>query len=104
MTSVGQKLSERYEILREIGRGGMGVVFLAHDGVLEREVAVKVIPPTRLSKDAEERFRREARLVAKMDHPGIVGIHDFGEDQGSLFLVMPFVEGETLASELRAGR
>src|SRR5437879_3591216 len=98
---IGERLSERYEILRELGRGGMGVVYLAQDPVLEREVAVKVIPPDRLSAEAEERFRREARVVARMDHPGIVGIYDFGSHRDSLFFVMPFVPGTNLASLAR---
>jgi len=66
---IGTKLSNRYEIIRELGRGGMGVVWLAYDPLLDREVAVKVLPSNHLGGVAEERFKREARVVAKIDHP-----------------------------------
>ena len=78
----------------------MGVVYLAHDPILERELAIKVMTPDLLSPDAVERFKREAEVVAKMDHPCIVGIYDFGEHDGSLFLIMPFVEGTNLRTLL----
>ncbi len=93
---IGQKLSSRYEIVSELGRGGMGVVYRALDPLLNREVAVKLIPPTQLSPDAEQRFQREAQLVAQMDHPAIVPIYDFGKHDGSLFFVMPVVQGTSL--------
>src|SRR3990172_5541204 len=99
---IGTKLSNRYEITREIGRGGMGVVYLARDPVLDRDVAVKVITPDMVSAESAERFRREARVVAKMDHPAIVTVYDSGEHDGSLFFVMPFVEGTNLRSVLRS--
>ncbi|MGH9857687.1 MAG: serine/threonine-protein kinase, partial [Acidobacteriota bacterium] len=92
--------ANRYQILRELGRGGMGVVHLAHDPLLERDVAIKVISPDLLSPDAVERFKREARVVAKMDHPAIVHIHDIGEHEGSLFFIMPFVQGTSLRAFL----
>ncbi|PWT93829.1 MAG: hypothetical protein C5B54_01275, partial [Acidobacteria bacterium] len=94
------RFANRYQILREIGRGGMGVVYLARDPLLEREVAIKVITPDLMSPEAEERFKREARVVAKMDHPAIVGVHDIGEHEGSLFFVMPFVQGVNLRALL----
>jgi serine/threonine protein kinase len=62
----------------------MGIVYRAKDPVLNREVAVKLIPPGNLTKDAEERFQREAQIVAQMDHPGIVPIYDFGRHEGPL--------------------
>jgi ABC-type transport system substrate-binding protein len=99
---LGTKLANRYEILREIGRGGMGVVYLAHDPVLERDVAIKVVMPDMVSPESVERFKREARVVAKMDHRSIVSVYDSGEDQGSLFFVMPYVEGTNLRSLLRS--
>jgi ABC-type transport system substrate-binding protein len=74
----------------------MGVVYLARDPSLDRQVAVKVVTPSRLTPESEERFRREARLVAKIDHPAIVPVHDVGEEDESLFLVMPYVEGWNL--------
>ncbi len=79
----------------------MGVVYLAHDPILERAVAVKVVTPANVSPESVERFKREARVVAKMDHPAIVSVHDSGEHEGSLFFVMPFVEGTNLRIALR---
>jgi ABC-type oligopeptide transport system substrate-binding subunit len=93
---IGQTLSNRYDITDELGRGGMGVVYRAHDPLLNREVAIKLIPPTQLSPETEQRFQREAQLVAQMDHPGIVQIFDFGKHEGSLFFVMPVVQGTNL--------
>jgi len=101
LSVIGKKLSNRYEITGELGRGGMGVVYRAHDPLLDREVAVKLIPPTMLNPDTEQRFQHEAKLVAQMDHPAIVSIYDFGYDEGSLFFVMPIVKGMTLSSLLR---
>src|SRR5215217_1590511 len=98
---MGKKLSNRYEITGELGRGGMGVVYRAHDPLLDREVAVKLIPPTMLNPETEQRFQLEAKLVAQMDHPAIVSIYDFGYDEGSLFFVMPIIKGNTLSSLLR---
>ncbi len=93
---IGTRLANRYEILAELGRGGMGVVYRAKDPVLSREVAVKLIPPTTLTPEMEERFQREAQTVAQLDHPAIVSIHDFGNHEGSLFFVMPVVGGTNL--------
>ncbi|MFY9610404.1 MAG: ABC transporter substrate-binding protein [Blastocatellia bacterium] len=98
---IGQKLSSRYEIISELGRGGMGVVYKAHDPLLNREVAIKLIPPSLLSAEAEQRFQREAQLVGQMDFPEIVPIYDFGKHEGSLFFVMPVVQGTNLRSFLR---
>lgn len=92
--------ADRYQIISELGRGGMGVVYLARDPILERDVAIKVMSPDLLSAEAFERFKREARVVAKMDHPAIVGVYDIGENQNSLFLVMPYVEGTNLRALL----
>ncbi|HJW13593.1 MAG TPA: ABC transporter substrate-binding protein [Thermoanaerobaculia bacterium] len=96
-------LAGRYEIVSELGRGGMGVVYRARDPLLNREVAVKLISSTDLTAEIAERFQREAQLVAQMDHPGIVPIYDLGEHDGSLFFVMPVVEGENLRHMLWAG-
>lgn len=93
---IGQKLSNRYDIKEELGRGGMGVVYKAHDPLLNREVAIKLIPPMLLSPETEQRFQREAQLVAQMDHPSVVPIFDFGKHEGSLFFVMPVVQGTNL--------
>jgi ABC-type transport system substrate-binding protein len=95
------RLANRYEILGELGRGGMGVVYRARDPLLNREVAVKLISSADLTAEIEERFQREAQLVAQMDHPAIVPIHDFGRDEGSLFFVMPLVGGTNLLRLIR---
>lgn len=100
---IGTKLSNRYEILRELGRGGMGVVYLARDPMLGRDVAAKLMTPNLMSPEATERFKREARVVAQMDHPAIVGVYDIGDHEGSLFFVMPFVAGSSLRVFLMEG-
>ena len=92
----------RYEILREIGRGAMGVVYEAHDPVLDRIVALKVIQPSIEGEAArvfEERFLAEARIAAALQHPGIVVVHDVGRDEptGALFIALELLRGETLA-------
>jgi serine/threonine protein kinase len=74
----------------------MGVVYRASDPLLNRDVAIKLIPPTLLNPETEQRFQREAQLVAQMDHPAVLPIFDFGKHEGSLFFVMPVVEGTNL--------
>jgi ABC-type transport system substrate-binding protein/serine/threonine protein kinase len=98
---INTKLSNRYEIVGELGRGGMGVVYRAKDPLLNREVAVKLISSTDLAPDTEGRFQREAQIVAQMDHPAIVPIYDFGRHDGSLFFVMPVVGGTNLMRLIR---
>ena len=100
---LSTKLANRYEVAAELGRGGMGVVYRARDPMLNREVAVKLLATTELTTDVEERFQREAQIVAQMDHPGIVPIYDVGRHDGSLFFVMPLVEGTTLRRILYDG-
>ena len=97
------KLGNRYEVASELGRGGMGVVYRARDPLLNREVAVKVLATTELTTEIEERFQREAQIVAQMDHPGIVPIYDVGRHDGSLYFVMPLVEGTNLRRILWEG-
>jgi ABC-type transport system substrate-binding protein len=92
------KLADRYEIVRELGRGGMGIVHLARDPMLDRDVAIKLIG--QISDERKQRFLREARVVAKMDHPGIVGVYDLGEHEDGLFFVMPYVPGVNLRQVL----
>jgi len=93
-----------YEILAELGQGGMGVVFRARDTKLEREVAVKVLPKN-LAEDADAlaRFEREAKAVAALSHPNILAIHDFGRELGTVYAAMELLEGETLRERLRDG-
>ncbi len=95
-------LAGEYSLQRELGRGGMGVVYLARDVQLDRDVAIKVLP-THLAHTAEarERFLREARTAAGLSHPHIVPIHRVGETHGFVFFVMSYVEGETLGERLR---
>src|SRR4029453_2046138 len=100
---IGKRLSDRYEIAAELGRGGMGVVYRAHDPLLNREVAIKLIPPTLLSGESEQLFQREAKFVAQMVHHSIVPIFDFGKHEGSLFFVMPVVQGTNLRWFQREG-
>jgi hypothetical protein len=98
----------RYEILREIGRGAMGVVYEARDPALDRTVALKVIQPSAEGEAArvlEERFLAEARIAAALQHPGIVVIHDVGRDPatGTLFIALELLRGRTLADVAAAG-
>ena len=93
---LNTRLADRYEVVSELGRGGMGVVYRARDPRLNRDVAVKVVASSELSADTQERFQREAQIVAQMDHPGIVPIHDVGRHEGSYFFVMPLVVGTSL--------
>jgi serine/threonine-protein kinase len=95
-------LAGEYSLQRELGRGGMGIVYLARDVQLDRDVAIKVLP-THLATDAvaRERFVREARTAAGLSHPHIVPIHRVGEAGGFVFFVMSYVEGETLGERLR---
>lgn len=95
-------LAGEYSLQRELGRGGMGIVYLARDVQLDRDVAIKVLPP-HLARTAtsRERFVREARTAAGLSHPHIVPIHRVGEANGFVFFVMSYVEGETLGERLR---
>ncbi len=107
MSSVFERLREAlapdYELLRELGRGGMGVVFLARDVSLDRLVAVKVIRPEIATARAVERFVREARTLARLKHPNIVPVHRAGEVAGFAYYVMDHLGGETLDERLRRG-
>jgi serine/threonine-protein kinase len=87
----------KYRILQRIGRGGMGTVFKADDPVLDRLVALKVISSDiDATEELKARFYREAQACAKLNHPNVVTVHDLGEDQDRLFIVMEFLEGEEL--------
>ncbi len=96
----------RYRIVREIGRGGMGVVYLARDPALDREVAVKTLFQSAWvnQPDTKERFLREARSAARLHHPNIITIHELGEDGGVPFIAMEMLDGMDLANAIRQGR
>jgi serine/threonine protein kinase len=92
----------QYRIERLLGRGGMGAVYLAHELALDRDVAIKVLPPEHASTpQMRERFRREARTAARLSHPNIVPLHTFGEVSGLAYFVMGYIAGESLASRLK---
>ena len=100
---VSKKLPQ-FEILALLGRGGMGVVYEARQVQLDRIVALKILPPVdALSPDFVARFTREARALAKLNHPNIVAVHDFGESNGLYFIVMEYVDGANLR-QLQQGR
>ena len=100
---IGQTLGH-YRILERVGAGGMGVVYLARDEQLERDVAVKVLPSGTLTDEAARRhFRKEATSLAKLNHPHIETVYDFGTQDGVDFLVMEYVPGKTLAERLSGG-
>ncbi len=95
-------LAGEYSLQRELGRGGMGVVYLARDVQLDRDVAIKVLPGHLASMpSARERFLREARMAAGLSHPHIVPIHRVSEQAGFVFFVMSYIDGETLGERLR---
>jgi len=94
----------KYEIQSELGQGGMAQVYLAYDPVFRRRVAIKLISPAIRDNPALKlRFEREARLIATIEHPGIVPVYDFGEDDGQLYLVMRYMPGGSLSSLLSSG-
>ncbi|WP_238434050.1 serine/threonine-protein kinase, partial [Micromonospora tarensis] len=106
MLSPGVQLGNRYRLDERIASGGMGDVWRGTDQVLGRTVAVKSLLPALLDDpDFAERFRGEARTMATINHPGVVDVYDFGNDQQIAFLVMEYVEGDALSSTLsRVGR
>src|ERR1700694_3516767 len=93
-----------YEILSALGSGGMGEVYKATDTRLDRTVAIKILPPT-LATDPQfrDRFDREARTISQLDHPHICALYDVGEQNSTAYLVMQYLEGETLADRLTKG-
>ena len=102
MITRGQKINDRYEIIRSIGEGGMANVYLARDLILDREVAVKILRGD-LAGDEKfvRRFQREAIAASSLSHPNIVEMYDVGEDDGNYFIVMEYVEGKTLKSLIK---
>ena len=101
LDALTQAVAGRYEVRRELGRGGMGAVFLAEDLALDREVAIKVLPPELAVQPAlRERFVREAKLAASLSHPNIIHVHAVEEHGDLLAFVMQYVDGETLTERI----
>src|SRR5437867_1918301 len=98
---IGEAISH-YRILQKLGAGGMGEVYLAEDTKLNRKVAIKFLPTDSvISEQANKRLLREARAAATLDHPNICAIHEVGEEDGRSFIVMQYVEGETLEARMK---
>ena len=102
MVTKGQKINDRYEIIKSIGEGGMANVYLAYDTILDRNVAIKVLRGD-LANDEKfvRRFQREALSASSLSHPNIVAMYDVGEDDGLYYIVMEYVEGKTLKQLLK---
>jgi len=100
--TVGEMVGP-YRILQQLGQGGMATVYKAYHAALDRYVAIKVLHPA-FTEDPnfQARFQREARLVARLEHPNIVPIYDFAEHEGRPYLVMKFIEGQTLKAVMEA--
>src|SRR5947208_8836591 len=98
---VRDQLKEEYEILQELGRGGMAIVFKAREHQLERDVAIKVLPfSLAFDKEFVERFQREARTSARLEHPNIIPIYRVGKSGRVIYFVMKFLRGKPLSSVL----
>jgi serine/threonine protein kinase len=100
-TALETKIQGQYRLVRLLGRGGMGAVYLARDLTLDREVAIKVVKTESDTREMYDRFRREAKTAARLSHPNIVPLHAFGEVEGMPYFVMGYVRGESLAARLR---
>ena len=105
MPAAGALDSGRYEIGRLLGRGGLGEVYLAHDRTLDRDVAIKYVSPDKVADASARRaLLREARAAAALDHPYICTVYETGETpDGRGYIVMQYVEGETLSTVLQQG-
>jgi serine/threonine protein kinase/Flp pilus assembly protein TadD len=105
LDKLEKALAGKYEVGHELGRGGMATVYLAHDVKHDREVALKVLHPELSSSLGPDRFLREIKVAARLNHPHILPLHDSGESDGFLYYVMPYVDGESLRAKLnRVGR
>src|SRR5215470_1281214 len=103
-SELAAALADRYSIEGELGRGGMATVYLAQDVRHDRPVALKVLHPELAATLGPERFQREIRFAAGLQHPHILTVHDSGETAGQLWFTMPYVEGESLRDRLRRER
>ena len=101
LDDVREALADRYVIERELGAGGMAIVYLAEDIKHHRKVAVKVLRPELAESVGANRFLREIQVAAGLNHPHILALHDSGEANGLLYYVMPFVDGESLRTRLQ---
>src|SRR5229473_1171645 len=100
---IGKRLSH-YRIEEKIGAGGMGVVYRAHDEQLDRDVAIKVLPSRSLADETtQKRFRREALSLARLNHPNVATVHEFGSQDGIDFLVTEYISGIAIDARLAAG-
>jgi serine/threonine-protein kinase len=99
--SLTTALARRYEILRELGAGGMATVYLAHDVKHDRQVALKVLKPELAAALGAQRFLKEIQVTANLQHPHIVPLYDSGDAGGVLFYVMPLMQGESLRERLQ---
>jgi tetratricopeptide (TPR) repeat protein/TolB-like protein/tRNA A-37 threonylcarbamoyl transferase component Bud32 len=104
LTRLQEYLADRYRVEREIGRGGMAIVYLAHDVKHHRRVAIKVLRPELVPALGTDRFVREIEIAAQLTHPNILPLHDSGEAHGLLYYVMPYLEGESLRDRLGRDR
>jgi eukaryotic-like serine/threonine-protein kinase len=104
LDQLREALRDRYAFERELGRGGMATVYLARDLRHDRPVALKILHPELVASLGDDRFQREIRLAARLQHPHILTVYDSGESAGRLWFTMPFVEGESLRDRLRRER
>jgi len=93
---IGEIINERYHLNAELGQGGMGIVYLARDTVLNRDVALKLVSSPRLGTDGRSRLLSEAQTVAQLKHPNIVTVYDAGEVENQPYVVMEYIQGDTL--------
>jgi eukaryotic-like serine/threonine-protein kinase len=99
---MSSRTISHYQILSKLGAGGMGEVFLAEDTKLGRKVALKLLPLESVADErAKRRLIREAQAAATLDHPNICAIHEVGEENGHSFIIMQYVDGETLSSRIQ---
>lgn len=93
---IGQKINGRYQIEYQLGQGGMGTIYKGYDAVLERDVAIKVMTKSQLCEEDRVHFLREAKSIAKLNHPNIITLHDVGEYRKNPFIVMEYIDGVNL--------